>query len=216
MEKNPYIEITAGANAENNSMTITKIKLAREAYASSSEILLPGGVKVYEMTLSELATAMGKTLNKNEDGKIEMTINGHTFSFEEGQSINNIVNTINAAEGIGVRMIFNEFNNKFEIKSLQTGADAVIDISGEDGLFFGEDGLFGFSTATVNGENAQIVIDGVAKTFQSNIFEIGGVKFKLLKDTEKEIDFSITTDIENGINRIKAFVEDYNKLILDL
>jgi flagellar hook-associated protein 2 len=63
-----------------------------------------------------------------------------------------------------------------------------------------------------------VIIDGIEVTRSSNSFTIDGITYTLNEETEEgdTIKFSLTQNVDEAVNKIKSFVEAYNKLISKL
>ena len=229
------MNITATSSAQVDQLSILSATVAKKAVVSSDQIKYvedngDGSVDALKkkmeehgftnLTIEEFATLTGAELKTGDDGNtVSMTINGKEFEFDRTLTLRNMMNKINSDADANVKMIYNEFTQKFDISSKKTGDSATVEISGDNGLFVGGDAPL-FSTLSATGSNATVSFDmdgdGVAdaeRTFDSNSFVVGGISFELMSDTTQKIDVSIKTDVDGIVNKIKNFVNDYNALI---
>lgn len=213
------VTIKANATAVIGSHTIDRVvNLAESSKAVSSSGVSNGG------QLSESNTAMLKDLDFStdlsfEDGQISFSINGEVFTFSETDSLQKVINTVNSNSKAGVIMNYSRLTDKFTITTKATGADTSIAIENIAGNAFGESGAFKIGTGTIqNGEDAVVIIDGIEVTRSSNSFTIDGITYTLNEETEEgdTIKFSLTQNVDEAVNKIKSFVEAYNKLISKL
>ncbi len=73
------------------------------------------------------------------------------------------------------------------------------------------------STNAVAGDNASATIDGVEYTnLDTNRTIINGVIYNFTKKTDNDITVTVTQDVDKIVDKVKSFVEDYNKLISSL
>ena len=69
----------------------------------------------------------------------------------------------------------------------------------------------------VTGTNGEVVIDGVTYSdITSNQITAAGVTYTLLEKTDEAVTVNVVQDTEGIIDRVKSFVEDYNKLLSGL
>ena len=66
------------------------------------------------------------------------------------------------------------------------------------------------------GKDAQIVLNGVTYTGDSNTFEVNGLTITALQESSKEITLTTRQDTEGVYNKIKSFLKEYNALINEM
>lgn len=116
-----------------------------------------------------------------------------------------------------------------ELKGV-TGVEHTTDTSGNiTGMVENENAPFEFDTngmikdlstpiagrnAEVTGRNAEVNVDGRNYTFAENKFTAGGITYDITNATEgTTATVSVTQDVDGIVDRVKSFVEDYNKLL---
>lgn len=114
-----------------------------------------------------------------------------------------------------VTLSFNELNGKFSFETKSTGSDVKLKLSGESGGILDK---LKITTLEGNGQDANFTIyepggtDGTV-TKNTNKFTINGVTYDLKEVSNEDIEFTITKDTQKGVDLIKEFIEDYNKLV---
>lgn len=148
-------------------------------------------------------------LNLGKDKDIEITLT-------KDDTIGTLVNKVNSS-GAGVELGFNELTKRFTLESLESGDNSNIDI--QDGEtkrifkdYFGVD-LYnkGSNAVYVKGQDAEVIVDGIKATSSSNDIEMNGISFTI--NSKGNVNISSTIDVDATFNKIKDFVDDYNKLI---
>ena len=161
-------------------------------------------------------------------------INGTKLQFGEDDTIQTVMDKINGSDA-GVELKYSSMTGNFAFTSKETGADSKIKIDGSLGIaLFGKvdpSAVSGDKTdvnpdikgtytkgkdaefvATVNGERLELKrssntvdLDGLSVTLKGT-FDEGGEK----------ITFTTNSDSDKIVDTVKAFVEDYNKLVTEL
>ena len=70
-------------------------------------------------------------------------------------------------------------------------------------------------TTTKSGSNGEVIIDGKTYTdsITNNRITVGGVTYNLLNTTSTTETVSVSQDTDSIIDKVKSFVEDYNKML---
>ena len=198
-----------------------------------------------QMLRTDSAAKLGIGTEGDTTTEYSFSINGCDIKYTAEDSISSIMNKINSSDA-GVTMSYNDLSDKFSIASNSTGEGFDISISGDDeGLFAklgftmsGEDLDVGSVKA---GQNAIVNIDGVTVERASNDFAYNGMNISLKSTTGNYLDengnftensdgslatvdgsvdnkaeINTKRDVTKIVDTLKAFVEDYNKLIEDL
>lgn len=153
-------------------------------------------------------------------GKVQFTINGESFEYDfsttdKEKTIKDILSDISGSK-TKIDARYSELTKKIIFSSTKEGKDAEINI--EDSTdFLGK--LFGKSmVGKVKGEGSQVTItspDGTnTVTQKSNSFSIDGVSYDISGVKEgKTVDFVLEGNSDEAFEKVKGFIEDYNKLI---
>jgi len=193
------------------------------------------GTEEFQNVIPETETALSFTLN-GED---------FTYNFDElgSQSVDTFFNDIYTRTGL-VASISDE--GYFSISSEETGSNQSISITtnneitnkffnrlgltdatdeaaqaisfseGEEVTTKGTDKSEGMSFG-LSGTNGVAVIDGVTyDNITNNKVTASGVTYTLLETTETAQTVNVTQDTDGIIDKVKSFVEDYNKLLSSL
>ena len=186
-------------------------------------------------TTAKLSESGLAGLVADENGKYNITINGHDFSFDGNKTVNQMINEINDAD-IGVTLSYNSLSDAFTLTNDDAGKGFEINVSGNLA-----DAMFANSKFT-EGQNAVVNINGTTVERTSNNFSYNGVSIELKATTgsyETDADGNFVTDAEGNfvaqagtvdnaatvestrdtdsiVSTIKEFVNDYNALIKEL
>ncbi|MEA4847795.1 MAG: flagellar filament capping protein FliD, partial [Clostridiaceae bacterium] len=166
--------------------------------------------------ISDLASADG-----DGDGyDIEFVINGKEFQFKSSQKLSDIISAVNGDSEAGVKMSYDQLNDKIVVQSKDSGAVSKVrieDVSGNGNLM----AVLGLAGADAAGTDASITYDdgsGVQTiTRASNDFVINGVAFSLKKEYSGAVGDPIEVKLEGDptktLELIKGFVAKYNELL---
>ena len=186
----------------------------------------------YEMSMST-SEKMSNIIGE----EVKFSINGVEFNYDFGKdyaaetaptgaknkSISQILADI--SEKAKVEISYSEINKKFTIRSRGEGVSEQLTANDSQGIFLGT--LFGSnafedeSGNPIKGRDAQVELttpNGMSIiTKSSNNFTIDGVNYNIAGAKEgEEINFSLAGNSEDSFNKIKEFIDDYNKLIDDV
>lgn len=85
---------------------------------------------------------------------------------------------------------------------------------------FNATGITNLSETTISGKNATVKVDGMEYSFAENKFTVGGITYDITNATAKTGEtsgttatVSVTQDVDGIVDKVKSFVEDYNKLL---
>lgn len=150
-------------------------------------------------------------MSDNDD--IKFTINDVDFSFKGSTSLADIMAEVNDSRA-GVTLTFNSLNDKFTIKSDETGKDTSLNLKDISGGLITK--MFGSNELSATGTDAELEIDGEAVNYSSNDITYNGVNLTLREPTNGEVTIDTSVDTDKALDAIVSFVEDYNALIEDL
>ncbi len=169
-------------------------------------------------TIAEAARKMNLDL---EAGALEFNINGIDFSFDENTSVSSMISKVNSSNA-GVRMSYSDLTKSFIFSTANTGADEKISFSnaGSGTNAFGVGGFFGTDqeSGEIYGTNASITINGNTVEQATNSFTIDGMSFELKDDFDvasgdEQVNLSFSQDIQSTVDKVSAFVEEYNEIV---
>ena len=149
----------------------------------------------------------------DEDDDISFTINNVDFSFKGSTSLADIMAEVNDSRA-GVTLTFNSLNDKFTIKTDETGEDAQLNVQdGQGGLITR---MFGKGTIEEKGSDAKLEIDGEEVRYAGNDITYNGINLSIKNKTDGAVTIDTSVDTEKALDAVVSFVEDYNALIEDL
>lgn len=150
---------------------------------------------------------------------IEFTINGKTFGFKSSQTLSEILNTVNGDSEAGVRISYDQLNDKFIVQSKSMGAASKVqisDVAGNGNLM----AALGLAGADATGSDATMTFDDGSGaqiiTRASNEFTLNGIAFNLKENSAGPIEVKISGDPTKTFELIKGFVDKYNEMISKL
>lgn len=154
------------------------------------------------------------TLSDGTTQGIKLNINGKAFEFSSSTKLSDMMNQISSDATANVTMQYDSVNNGFKLIAKQAGLGENIALN-ETGS--------NFITATDISQNkagtdAQVNLDGVDITRSSNTFTVSGITYNISKVTtdgitDRPVSVSVSQDVDAVYNRIKGFVDEYNKMI---
>jgi len=172
----------------------------------------------------EMNTSLSEKMSNIVDGEVKFTINGVDFHYDftdtgadKNKTISQILNDI--SDKAKVEISYSEINKKFTIRSKVEGESEKIVANDTSGDFLQK--LFGNSSINEHGKDAQFEVttpNGTSTvTKPTNNFTIDGVNYNITgAKPGEEISFSLSGDTEDSFNKIKGFIDDYNKLVDEL
>lgn len=154
------------------------------------------------------------TLSDGVTQGISLSINGKNFEFSKSTTLSAMMSKINADATANVNMQYDSIKDEFKFTAKQQGAGENIALSETGSNFLSSAAL----TVNTQGQDAQFVLDGSSITRSSNTFTVSGVTYtasRVTTDgvTDRSVSVSVSQDVDTVYNKIKSFVDDYNKLI---
>ncbi|MBS6062543.1 MAG: flagellar filament capping protein FliD [Peptostreptococcaceae bacterium] len=106
----------------------------------------------------------------------------------------------------------------FSLSTKETGADQKLTFDESAKKLFEKLGVSTFkgdatNGYSVSGENAKYKINGATIENSTNNVDINGLKLTLKNTTKSAVNVSVSTDVDGIYNKIKEFVDDYNKVV---
>ncbi len=102
------------------------------------------------------------------DEYITLNVNGTDVDIDINGTLSDTLSAVNNAKdsegnSLGVKMTYNAFSMKFDISATAAGEDKNFTISGNDGLFFGTNGLLGdVTTTTAEGTGTTVTMGSIS------------------------------------------------------
>ncbi|MBE6842835.1 MAG: hypothetical protein E7510_08420 [Ruminococcus sp.] len=182
--------------------------------SGSDEILNYFGIeKNATSNFIDTSKKVSELYGMSDDDDIKFTINNVDFSFKGSTSLADIMAEVNDSRA-GVTLTFNSLNDKFTIKSDETGKDTSLNLKDVSGGLITK--MFGSNELSAVGDDALLEIDGEEVSYSSNDITYNGVNLTLREPTNGEVTIDTSVDTDKALDAIVSFVEDYNALIEDL
>lgn len=208
--------VTASSSAAKGTQTLEVHKLATSGYLTGAEL---GG--------SDLSSST--ELSKLGIGNTSITVqvgNGatKTISLSSDSKISDVVKQFREA---GIDANFDAENKRFFLSSTSTGKDLDFKLGG-DADALNKLGLSETAGAVkIDGEDAQIKLNGATFTSKTNNFNINGLSINIKETTQTGVDgdgkpiygqvkLVTDTDVDGIYNTIKDFIGKYNALINEM
>lgn len=151
-------------------------------------------------------------LEFDAQGNAEFSINGETITVKSTDTLKQVFDKINNNEKTQAKISYDELSDKITLTSKITGAGSDLVIEDKTGNFLTALNL----DERMQGQDAEVVINGKTLIRSTNNFTANGVTYTLHKAHETESKgetITVAQDTETVINNIKSFIEEYNKLI---
>lgn len=183
------------------------------------------------MTLDEYANSVSTELSATEtdaDGKplYKLNVNGKVFTFSGDNEIGTVLSTISNDSDAGVNIQYSQTGNRFRILADDTGAQGRISVQDVGSgnlasvLHLATDGVTSTTGFTAGQDLKMNVTLGGGETQDitrsTNSFDLDGLHLTVTGTTEagaEPIQFSSSGDVDDLVDKISAFVDEYNKLI---
>lgn len=161
-------------------------------------------------TITKASDITGLTFT---DGKAEISINNKSIVLAEDDTLNQISQKIRAALP-EVNANYDSGAKRFFMSTKATGSDSKIEF-GTDGNTVNFMAAMKFTDLSkTQGTNSKIIYNGGAVIeYKSNNISINGLNLTLKTKTNIEETIRVDTDVDGAYNKIKEFVDEYNKLI---
>lgn len=229
--------VVASEGAVNGTQTLQVNKLAKSGYLTGAK--LAGKTTTTTGTDGKDVTKVVNWETTDKLSEIDSNLTGKTISLTTGtgtdakttdieitadMTINDLVAKFKDA---GVNASFDTTNQRFFINSTGTGSAKNFTLSSDDSTALASLGLDPNTTYTdingsknscvkIEGQDAEIVLNGATFVSDSNTFSINGLTINTLGVTDEEISLVTSTDYDGIYNTIKDFLTEYNDLINEM
>lgn len=229
--------VVASEGAVNGTQTLKVNKLAKSGYLTGAK--LAGKTTTTTGTDGKDVTKVVNWETTDKLSEIDSNLTGKTISITTGSgtdakttdieitadmTINDLVAKFKDA---GVNASFDTTNQRFFINSTGTGSAKNFILTSDDSTALASLGLDPNTTYTdingsknscvkIEGQDAEIVLNGATFTSDSNTFSINGLTINTLGVTDEEISIVTSTDYDGIYNTIKDFLTEYNDLINEM
>lgn len=229
--------VVASEGAVNGTQTLKVNKLAKSGYLTGAK--LDGKTTTTTGTDGKDVTKVVNWETTDKLSEIDSNLTGKTISITTGSgtdakttdieitadmTINDLVAKFKDA---GVNASFDTTNQRFFINSTGTGSAKNFTLTSDDSTALASLGLDPNTTYTdingsknscvkIEGQDAEIVLNGATFASDSNTFSINGLTINTLGVTDEEISLVTSTDYDGIYNTIKDFLTEYNDLINEM
>lgn len=229
--------VVASEGAVNGTQTLQVNKLAKSGYLTGAK--LAGKTTTTTGTDGKDVTKVVNWETTDKLSEIDSNLTGKTISLTTGtgtdakttdieitadMTINDLVAKFKDA---GVNASFDTTNQRFFINSTGTGSAKNFTLTSDDSTALASLGLDPNTTYTdingsknscvkIEGQDAEIVLNGATFVSDSNTFSINGLTINTLGVTDEEISLVTSTDYDGIYNTIKDFLTEYNDLINEM
>lgn len=229
--------VVASEGAVNGTQTLKVNKLAKSGYLTGAK--LDGKTSTTTGTDGIDVTKVVNWETTDKLSEIDSNLTGKTISITTGSgtdakttdieitadmTINDLVAKFKDA---GVNASFDTTNQRFFINSTGTGSAKNFTLTSDDSTALASLGLDPNTTYTdingsknscvkIEGQDAEIVLNGATFVSDSNTFSINGLTINTLGVTDEEISLVTSTDYDGIYNTIKDFLTEYNDLINEM
>jgi flagellar hook-associated protein 2 len=169
---------------------------------------------------SGLKANLNETTLSNGNSGYAIKINDKLFEFEKTASLNDIIKKINNDADAKVTISYLSTTDTFSIKADETGSNMAVKIEEVGGGNL-SNALFGDATYqnAINGKDTimEYTLNGVKTSVVRSTanFSIDGINLELNKKSVglTDVSFNVTNNVDEVVERIKGFINDYNEII---
>ena len=195
-------DVKATASAPAGVSTLKVEELATGANVSSTSNI--------NDTITKASDISGLTFT---DGKAEISINGKSIVLAEDDTLNQISQKIRAALP-EVNANYDSGAKRFFLSTKATGSNSKIEFGTDDNTIKFVAAMNFTDLSKAQGTNSKIIYNGgTVIEYKSNNISINGLNLTLKTKTNIEETIRVDTDVDGAYNKIKEFVDEYNKLL---
>jgi len=206
------VSVITGDGAVNGVQDLQINKLAKTAYLTGKEISKLDGGKV------DATTKISEIGNISANAKMTCTINGEvkTFDVTADTTVSDALTWLK--NDCGLNASFDEKNQRFFVSAKESGAANDFTLSGTGKALTALGLTVRDGANKVDGQDAEITLNGATFTSNTNSFEINGLTITAMSTTAPGESITVTTqDDTDGIyDLIKNFMKEYNTIINEM
>lgn len=221
------VSVITGEGAVNGVQTLEVNQLAKTAYLTGGKVSKLSGASSGELNaLTKMKDLM--TFETDADGKeiaksLKLTKNDGTEVDIELTSDTTISDVLTQLKDQGLNASFDANQQRFFISAKESGEENNFTIDGDEdtlkalGLNIPVAGSGESGATFIKGQDAQITLNGAMFESSTNVFEINGLTFTALSETNGETVTVTTQQDTDGIyDMIKEFLKEYNSIINEM
>ncbi len=208
--------VVSSDNAVIGTQTLSVSKLAKAGYLTGAEIGkgMEGSTKLSDLGFTGSTTVtigIGK-----QDPVTGEYADTKSFDVTEDMTLDEFAKCLSTVGNAN----WDKATGRFFLSSKESGADNNFTIiGGEEGSalndLLSKTGLVGEGSSKIEGDDAEITLNGAKFTSSSNTFSINGLTVTAKKVTGEgeEVTLSTDTDYDAVYDKIKNFISEYSKLM---
>lgn len=206
--------VTASSSAVNGTQELSVQKLAKSGYLTGGQI----GTDL--ATLSSSSTLADLGYSDSDTATFEITVGSNdpvSISVSSTSTINDVISKLKSA---GVNASFDATNKRIFVNSSTSGASADFKITSSDANGLSALDALGLSSTTatkIDGQDAEITLNGATFTSSTNAFSINGLTIVAQAETgSSTVTINTSLDYDGVYDKIKDFLTEYNALITEM
>lgn len=221
------VSVITGENAVNGVQSLQINRLAKTAYLTGGKVSKIEGASSDDLNaLTKMKDLM--TFETDNDGNeisknLKLTKEDGTELDIELTSTTTISDVLTELKNQGLNASFDANQQRFFVSAKDSGESGNFKITGDDdalkalGLNIPAEGSGESGATYITGQNAEIVLNGAVFESDNNVFEINGLTFTALSETNGETVTVTTQQDTDGIyDMIKNFIKEYNTVINEM
>lgn len=201
--------VITGEGAMNGVQELKVNKLAKIGYMT--------GGKVANKTDGGTVNALSTLQDLGFSGDGTLKINGKDIAVGKDTSISDVLNELKKA---GLNANFDENQQRIFISSKDYGKDNNFTIEGDtdvlNALGLNVAGSGDAKAIKVDGQDAEIVLNGATFTSKNNVFDINGLTITALTESTETVTLTTEMDTDGIYDMIKGFLKQYNEVMNEM
>ncbi len=197
-------------NAVNGVQELEINHLAKTAYLTGKTVEASDGSTV------KATDAISKLKSDFDGGTITLTRNGKTETIDLDKDAT-ISDVLTALKDKGLNASFDEKNQRIFVSAKESGKNNDFKLDSTGGALTALGLYTGAGAKKIDGQDAEISLNGAIFTSKNNVFEINGLTITAMQETKGEV-LSVTTqrDTDGIYDMIKGFLKEYNTIINEI
>lgn len=204
--------VVTADNAMLSTQTLKVNSLSKAGYMTGAELETVSGDKATSGTLLKDI----KGLNFDSDGKASFSVKigsgaSETIELKDDMTLGDLAS---ALKDKGLSANFDSSTQRLFIGSTKAGSENDFSFSGDNSLL----SALGIGTNgnKIKASNAEIELNGVKYTSDSNTFNINGLTITAKSVSSEEVTLNTTRDTSAMYDNIKKFIKQYSELMNEL
>lgn len=219
------VSVITGESAVDGVQELSVDKLAKTAYLTGGTVSKRSGEDVSTDELSAL-TKLSDLMQFDESSSRSLTLTKadgttKTISLTAETTISDVLTSL---KDEGLNASFDAKQQRFFISAKESGASGNFTLTADSaetaaalGLNMAAEGSEENGAHYITGQSAEITLNGAKFTSENNVFEINGLTFTALSETNgKKVTVTTQQDTDGIYDMIKGFLKEYNSIINEL